>query len=59
MAPTAEGKTVILNSFIMSGTPSSQLRQWWNMDRLQREEKNVYTLDNSECVDLMIEKILR
>ena len=59
LAPTAEGKTVILNSFIMSGTPSSQLRQWWNMDRLQREEKNVYTLDNSECVDLMIEKILR
>lgn len=59
LAPTAEGKTVILNSFIMSGTPSSQLRQWWNMDRLQREEKNVYTLDNSECVDLMIEKILQ
>lgn len=59
LAPTAEGKTVILNSFIMSGTPSSQLRQWWNMDRLQHEEKNVYTLDNSECVDLMIEKILR
>lgn len=59
LAPTAEGKTIILNSFIMSGTPSSQLRQWWNMDRLQREEKNVYTLDNSECVDLMIEKILR
>lgn len=59
LAPTAEGKTVILNSFIMSSTPSSQLRQWWNMDRLQREEKNVYTLDNSECVDLMIEKILR
>lgn len=59
LAPTAEGKTVILNSFIMSGTSSSQLGQWWNMDRLQREEKNVYTLDNSECVDLMIEKILR
>lgn len=59
LAPTAEGKTVILNSFIMSGTPSSQLRQWWNMDRLQREEKNVYTLDNSECVDLMIEKIFQ
>lgn len=58
LAPTAEGKTVILNSFIMSGTPSSQLRQWWNMDRSQCEEKNVYTLDNSECVDLMIEKIL-
>jgi len=59
LAPTADGKTVILNSFIMSGTPSSQLRQWWNMERPQREEKNVYTLDNFECVDLMMEKILQ
>lgn len=59
LAPTADGKTVILNSFIMSGTPASQLRQWWLMERPQREEKNVYTLDNPECVELMIEKILR
>jgi len=43
----------------MSGTPSSQLRQWWNMERLQREEKNVYTLDNPECVELMIEKVMQ
>ena len=59
LAPTADGKTIILNSFIMSGTPASQLRQWWLMERPQREEKNVYTLDNPECVELMIEKILR
>ena len=59
LAPTADGKTVVLNSFIMSGTPASQLRQWWLMERPQREEKNVYTLDNPECVELMIDKILR
>lgn len=59
LAPTADGKTVVLNSFIMSGTPASQLRQWWLMERPQREEKNVYTLDNPECVELMIEKILQ
>ena len=58
LAPTADGKTVVLNSFIMSGTPASQLRQWWLMERSQREEKNVYTLDNPECVELMIDKIL-
>ena len=58
LAPTADGKTVVLNSFIMSGTPASQLRQWWLMERPQREEKNVYTLDNPECVELMIDKIL-
>ena len=33
LAPTADGKTVVLNSFIMSGTPASQLRQWWLMER--------------------------
>ncbi len=59
LAPTADGKTVILNSFIMSGTPSSRLYQRWHMGQLQREEKNVYTLDNAECVELMIEKILK
>lgn len=59
LAPTADGKTVVLNSFIMSGTPASQLRQWWLMERPQREEKNVYTLDNPECVELMIEKIFQ
>ena len=59
LAPTADGKTIILNSFIMSGTPSSKLRQRWLMERPQREEKNVYTLDNPECIELMIEKILK
>lgn len=58
LAPTADGKSVILNSFIMSGTPSSKLCEWWSMERPQREEKNVYTLDNPECVELMIDKIL-
>ena len=58
LAPTADGKTVVLNSFIMSGTPASQLRQWWLMERPQREEKNVYTIDNPECVELMIDRIL-
>ena len=59
LAPSANGKTVILNSFIISGTSDSQLRQWWYMDRLQREDKNVYTLDNPEWVELMIEKVLQ
>jgi len=64
LAPTEDGKTIVLNSFIMSGTTSSQLRQWWSTpeidaDRAYREARNVYTLDNSECLKLMIEKILK
>ncbi len=64
LAPTADGKTVILNSFIMSGSKSSELRMWWSTpevdaDRAYREARNVYTLDNTECVELMIAKILQ
>lgn len=58
LAPSAGDRRIILNSFIMSSTPSQNLALWWNMDRAEREAKNVYTLDNDECVELMIEKIL-
>lgn len=64
LAPSADGKTVILNSFIMSGSKSSELKLWWSTpeveaDRAYREARNVYTLDNTECVELMIAKILQ
>lgn len=64
LAPSAYGKRIVLNSFIMSGTPSSDLRMWWttpevDADRAYREARNVYTLDNTECVELMIAKILQ
>lgn len=64
LASSADGKTIILNSFIMSGTKSSELRLWWSTpevdaDRAYREARNVYTLDNAECVELMIAKILQ
>ncbi len=64
LAPSADGKKIVLNSFIMSGTSSSQLRQWWETpewkaDRAEREARNVYTLDNTECVESMITKILK
>lgn len=64
LAPTADGKTVVLNSFIMSGSKSSELNLWWRTpeveeDRAFREARNVYTLDNTECVESMIAKILQ
>ncbi len=64
LASTADGKSVILNSFIMSGSKSSELQMWWSTpevvaDRAYREARNVYTLDNTECVELMIAKILQ
>ena len=63
LAPTVKEKTIVLNSFIMSGTSSSDLRLWWSTPEVEatkayREARNVYTLDDPECVELMIEKIL-
>ena len=64
LSPTADGKRIVLNSFIMSGTRSSDLRMWWSTptidaDRAYREARNVYTLDNDECVESIIRKILQ
>ena len=64
LAPSGGDKKIVLNSFIMSGTPSSDLKQWWSTPEVEatrawREERNVYTLDNTECVELMIAKILQ
>ena len=58
LQPTSPDKRIILNSFIMSGTKSAELRQWWNMTRLEREDKNVLCLDNDDCIDVMFKKIL-
>ena len=47
LSPTVNGKQIVLNSFIMSGTSSSELSMWWStVDRAYREARNVYTLDN-------------
>ena len=64
LSPTADGKRIVLNSFIMSGTRSLDLCMWWSTptvdaDRAYREARNVYTLDNDECVESMIRKILQ
>lgn len=58
LAPTAGDRRITLDSFIMSGTSSNDLRMWWNMERPQREACNVYTLDDEQCVTKMMEKML-
>lgn len=58
LAPSATDKRIVLNSFIMSATGGAQLRQWWNMKQDEYEAMNVYTLDDSWCVEKMLEKII-
>jgi hypothetical protein len=57
LQPSNTDKRIILNSFIMSGTRSADLYQWWNKDKSERHAKNVFCLDESGCVDGMIQKI--
>lgn len=57
LQPTSSTKTIVLNSFIMSGTPSTSLKAWWNMSKPQRESKNVLCLDADDCIEVMISKI--
>lgn len=53
-----ENERVILNSFIMSITPAQSLKEWWGMPKREREAKNVLCLDNEDCIEVMIKKIL-
>ena len=52
-------KKVILNSFIMSDTPSADLAHWWQMDKQTREAHHVMNLDNRDCVEVMMQMILQ
>jgi hypothetical protein len=58
LQPTSPDKRVALNSVIMSGTPSEELRLWWGKGKPQRREKNVFCLDEDDCIDGMMHKIL-
>lgn len=58
LQPSCDDKKIVLNSFIMSGTPSLDLKILWNMSKPEREARNVLCLDNEDCIEVMIGKIL-
>ena len=63
LAATARDKVIILNSFILSATPYSDLYIWWRttdaeVNKEYLAERNVFTLDNPDCVASMMKKIL-
>ena len=59
LQPTVTDKQIVLNSFIMFGTSSSNLHQWQNITKLEREENYVLCLENDDCVDVMMHKIIK
>lgn len=58
LQPSMPEKKVILNSFIMSDTPSADLTHLWQMDKQTREAHHVMNLDNRDCVEVMMQMIL-
>ena len=59
LQPSSGDKKIVLNSFIMSGTRSEDLRQWWGKGKQERRAKNVFCLDEDDCIDGIIAKILK
>ncbi len=51
-------KRIVLNSFIISGTPHADLFQWWGKGLQELRARNVFCLDDPYCVEKMIHKIL-
>lgn len=58
LQPSYPDKRIVLNSFILSSTPSAELRQWWQMDKAQREARHVLCLDQADCIEVMMAKVL-
>ena len=58
LEPTIADKRIVLNSFIMSGTPSEDLRHLWRKNGPERHAKNIFCLDDYDCIGKMFEKIL-
>ena len=58
LQPGQPDKRIVLNSFILSSTPSVELRQWWQMEKAQREARHVLCLDQADCVEIMMGKVL-
>lgn len=58
LTSSAGDKPVVLNSFIMSSTKAADLKERWAVSQAEYEAKNVYTLDNIQSVEKMIDKIL-
>ncbi len=52
------GKKIVLNSFIISGTSPTDLWEWWGKTQAERRAKNVFCLDESDCVSGMIAKMI-
>jgi hypothetical protein len=59
LQPSSVDKRIVLNSFIMSGTRSQDLWQWWGKEKSARHARHVFCLNEADCVAIMMQKILK
>jgi len=57
LQPTCTEKQIILNSFIMSGTPAADASSHFGVKRPEFENRNVLFLEDDDCIEKMMSKI--
>ncbi|MFY9473391.1 MAG: hypothetical protein WAQ00_07400 [Tepidanaerobacteraceae bacterium] len=57
LQPTCTEKQIILNSFIMSGTPAADASSHFGVKRPEFESRNVLFLEDDDCIEKMMSKI--
>ncbi|MDZ7610538.1 MAG: hypothetical protein U0933_08155 [Eubacteriales bacterium] len=58
LQPLCTEKQIILNSFIMSGTPAADVSAFYGVKRPEFESRNVLFLEDEECIEKMLSKVL-
>lgn len=57
LQPSYSEKQIILNSFILSGTPAADAAAFYGVKRTEFESRNVLFLEDADCIEKMISRI--
>jgi len=58
LQPSCSDKKIVLNSFILSTTVSETLQFWWEKNKSDLHSKNVICLNERDCIEVMVRKIM-
>jgi hypothetical protein len=51
-------KRIVLNSFILSTTPSKTLDKLWDLKKQERRNRHIFCFDEGDCIEGIMRKIL-
>jgi hypothetical protein len=58
LQPTYVEKQVVLNSFILSGTPAADASAFYGLKKPEFESRNVLFLEDEDCMEKLMSKVL-